>query len=50
LGNMDEAFRWLAYEPHHAFVAWVAVMPEFNNLHDDPRFDEFVKNLKLPKR
>ncbi|MBA7548730.1 hypothetical protein ES705_41196 [subsurface metagenome] len=49
LGNKDEAFKWLNYEPHHAFTAWAAVMPEFNNLHDDPRFKDFVKRLNLPK-
>ncbi|MCK4824300.1 tetratricopeptide repeat protein, partial [bacterium] len=49
LGKKDEAFKWLAYEPHHAFTAWAAVMPEFNNLHDDPRFEEFIKRLNLPK-
>ncbi len=49
LGDNDEAFRWLNYEPHHAFTAWVGVMPEYNNLHDDPRFDVFLKKLNLPK-
>jgi len=48
LGRKDEAFRWLAYEPHHAFTAWVAVLPEFENLHDDPRYEEFLERLKLP--
>jgi AraC-like DNA-binding protein/tetratricopeptide (TPR) repeat protein len=27
LGKMDEAFRWLAYEPHHAWVPWFSVIP-----------------------
>lgn len=49
LGKMDEAFKWLAYEPHHAWVAWVAVLPWFKPLHDDPRFNDFVKRLNLPK-
>jgi len=49
LGNMDEAFKWLAYEPHHLWVPWVAIMPMWNSLHDDPRHEEFVKNLNLPE-
>ena len=49
LGNKDEAFRWLNYEPHHAFTAWVGIMPEFANLRDDPRFKEFLKRLNLPE-
>jgi tetratricopeptide (TPR) repeat protein len=49
LGNNDEAFRWLDYEPHHAFTAWVGVMPEFNSLHSDPRFKDFLNKLNLPE-
>lgn len=49
-GKKDEAFKWLAYEPHSVFVAWAAVLPEFNALHGDPRFDAFVKKLNLPKK
>jgi TolB-like protein/Flp pilus assembly protein TadD len=50
LGRKDEAFKWLAYEPHHAWLAWVAVEKWFNELHGDPRFDEFIKRLNLPKK
>ena len=49
LENFDEAFKWVEYEPHHAFTAWVAVMPEFEKLHGDPRFEEWVKGLNLPE-
>jgi TolB-like protein/Flp pilus assembly protein TadD len=49
LGRKDEAFKWLAYKPHHPWAAWVAVEPWFNGLHGDPRFDEWVKGLNLPK-
>ena len=48
LGKMDEAFKWLAYEPHHLWVPWVAVMPMWNSLHEDPRHKEFVSQLNLP--
>jgi TolB-like protein/Tfp pilus assembly protein PilF len=48
LGRMDEAFKWLNYEPHHAFTAWAAVQPEFKELRNDPRFNEFLERLNLP--
>lgn len=50
LNKKDEAFKWLAYEPHHMWIAWVPVLPWFNNLYGDPRFDEFVKRLNLPNK
>jgi len=49
LNKKDEAFKWLTYEPHHSFLAWAAVMPWFKPLHDDVRFNDFVKRLNLPK-
>ncbi len=48
LGKIDEAFEWLAYEPHHAWVPWVAVIPWFKPLYDDPRYKDFLKQLNLP--
>ena len=48
LGENDIAFEYLNREPHHAFVAWAAVVPVFNSLHNDPRFTEFVEELNLP--
>ncbi|HBZ19860.1 MAG TPA: hypothetical protein DEO60_01925, partial [Bacteroidales bacterium] len=48
LGNKDEAFKWINYEPHHAFTAWVTTFPEFDFLHSDPRWDQFLKRLNLP--
>ncbi|GAG75105.1 unnamed protein product, partial [marine sediment metagenome] len=49
LDNIDEAFKWIDYEPHHAWIVGVAVMPEWENLRDDPRFKDFVKQLNIPK-
>ncbi len=49
LGKRDEAFKWLDFEPHHVWIPWVAVMPFWKPLYEDPRYDEFVKNLNLPK-
>ena len=50
LGNFDEAFKWANYEPHHAFLPWVRVMPEFAALRSDPRFAGLLARLKLPAR
>ena len=49
LGRKDDAFKWLNYEPHHGFVAWAVVNRDFESLHSDPRWDEFLRRLNLPK-
>jgi TolB-like protein/Tfp pilus assembly protein PilF len=49
LGNIDEAFRWLAYEPPHAFFPWVRVLPRYEPLWADPRFQEILNRLGLPR-
>jgi tetratricopeptide (TPR) repeat protein len=48
LGENDDAFRWLAYEPPHAWVPWVAVEPILEIPWDDPRFHDFLRRLNLP--
>ena len=48
LGRMDEVFKWLNYEPHHAFTAWASVQPEFKEFWKDPRFEDFLERLNLP--
>ena len=50
LGRKDEAFKWLNYEPHHGWAAWVVKSHEFDKFHDDPRWDDFLKKLNLPKK
>jgi tetratricopeptide (TPR) repeat protein len=50
MGRKDEAFKWLAYEPHHSTVAWAAVIDDFKPLHGDPRWDEFLKRVNLPRK
>jgi len=47
LGNFDEAFKWLTYEPHHAWVPWMKVMPMGKPLHKDARFTEFLRLWNL---
>jgi hypothetical protein len=49
LGKLDEAFKWLAYEPHHILLPWIAVDPYLSKpFRDDPRFEDFLKRLNLP--
>jgi tetratricopeptide (TPR) repeat protein len=49
LGNIDEAFKWLDYKPHHLLLPWIAVNPTLSkSFRDDPRFEEFLKKLNLP--
>jgi tetratricopeptide (TPR) repeat protein len=50
LGRKDEAFKWLNYEPHHGFLAWAAVNKNLISLHDDPRWDEFLKKVNLYRK
>jgi tetratricopeptide (TPR) repeat protein len=50
LGETDAAFEWLAYEPPHAIMPWVRVDPWLRPLiEDDPRFDELLERLGLPR-
>jgi adenylate cyclase len=50
LGDLDATFEWLAYEPPHAVVPWIRVDPWVRPLiENDPRFDEFLARLKLPR-
>jgi TolB-like protein len=49
LGNTDEVFKWLNYEPHHGFVAYAAVNPLYEPYHNDVRWKEFLERLNLPK-
>jgi tetratricopeptide (TPR) repeat protein len=48
LGNVDKAWEWFAYQPAHAWIPWVAVMPMWKPLQQDPRFADFVNDLNLP--
>ncbi|MGA7307042.1 MAG: protein kinase [Rhodothermales bacterium] len=50
LGDADDAFRMVNFEPHHAFVPWLA-MPwtPLYAFREDPRYKEFIKRLGMPK-
>jgi len=49
LGDKDQAFRWLAYEPPNYSVPWVRVLPTFEPLWDDPRFKDMMRRMNLPE-
>jgi len=51
LGDKDEAFHWLdeGYKVRFSWVPWIASNPNFESLRDDPRFDNLLKRLNLPR-
>ncbi|MDH3650256.1 MAG: hypothetical protein OEQ53_11265, partial [Saprospiraceae bacterium] len=48
LGDLDEAFRWLEFQPPDTWVPWIRTWPDFESLRQDPRFDDFLKDHNLP--
>jgi hypothetical protein len=48
LGDNDAAFRWLSFEPAHAWIPWARTSSLFHGLRDDPRFDELLQRFHLP--
>jgi len=50
-GEADAAFTWLdhAYQHEKGSLEDLRVDPLFRRLHGDPRFDAFLRNLKLMK-
>ena len=51
LGEKDEAFRWLeaGYEYRHNWIPWMGCNPNFKPLRDDPRFDDLLCCINVPK-
>jgi tetratricopeptide (TPR) repeat protein len=47
LGEMEEAFKWMGYEPHHAWVPWLTVMPMGKPFWKEDRFAEFRRKWNL---
>ncbi|MEO8074195.1 MAG: winged helix-turn-helix domain-containing protein [Acidobacteriota bacterium] len=49
LKNNDEAFEWLekSYQTRVSHLADLLVDPEFDNLRDDPRFDDLLMRVNL---
>jgi hypothetical protein len=50
LGEKDAAFEWLekAFQQHESFLVQFKVLPMFDGLHGDPRFDALVKRIGIP--
>jgi TolB-like protein/predicted Ser/Thr protein kinase len=48
LGEDDEAFRWLHFEPHHVWVAGIRSLDWFAPLRKDPRFPDELRRMNLP--
>ncbi len=49
LGELDIAFQYLDRKPAHPWLVGLPVMPEYKNLHYDPRFDLVMERFDLPE-
>src|SRR5215475_9379103 len=51
LGQKDKAFKWLdeAYDERCDYLVYLPTEPLADPLRDDPRFDELLQRLRLPK-
>ena len=49
LQENDQAFRWLdkAYEERSDLLSWLKVVPAFDSLRSDPRFQELLERIGL---
>ena len=51
IGEKDLAFQWLdkAYEERNPLLAYTKVMPYYDNLRGDPRFQALLRRLSLQR-
>ncbi len=51
LGRTNEAFEWLerAYEERDSLLDWVKLVPHFDPLRDDPRFQDLLRRMNFPE-
>ncbi len=49
LGNIDQAFEWMdkMYQEHSFYITYLKVMPEYDPLRNDPRFEALLKKVGL---
>ena len=49
LGNIDQAFEWMdkSYQEHIWYMPYLKVMPEYDPLRNDPRFEALLKKVGL---
>lgn len=50
LGDLDQAFKWAAREPPHAWLPGVRVIPGFEGMWADARFTGLLQRMNLPAR
>jgi hypothetical protein len=39
--------RWLEFRPGYAWVPWMNRLPYFASLHDDPRYIDLLRRIKV---
>ncbi len=51
LGEKDEAIRWLeaAFKERHNLLPWLHVVPQFEPLYSDHRFQDVVHRMNFPE-
>lgn len=49
VGDREKALYWLqrSLDEHHPWTTWIAAIPEFDSLRNDPRFHEILHNVNL---
>ena len=52
IGEGGRAFNWLdrAYDAHDPSLFFLRVMPLYDSLRSDPRFDQMLRRLGIPRR
>lgn len=48
LGDFDNAIKWFNHDRKHAFYPWIRILVLDEQLRQDPRFLELIKELNLP--
>jgi serine/threonine protein kinase/Tfp pilus assembly protein PilF len=50
-GEKDKAFEWLekAYQERSTRLPYLMIVPIFQNLHGDPRFQDLIRRIGLPQ-
>ncbi|MBZ5645859.1 MAG: protein kinase [Acidobacteriia bacterium] len=51
LGEKDAAFRWLevCFSSHAGYMPWIRIEIPYKPLRSDPRFQDLVRRMNLPK-
>jgi hypothetical protein len=50
MGRLDDALDYYerAFDEGNAFLQRIGTSPEFDQLHDHPRFNALLRRMKLP--